>query len=264
MDHFIGPQGATGALYEFPLRDSIRLSLRLEVLDRQLAAVADHRSPELNRTATHAVLSTLDLIFREDLRAHLLQQIYYLQRNYEVLRTREDIMQENLATLLDELEQFRKELGQLKAATGRAVRFDPLISALRQRGSITDAAMAADLPMYQCWLQSGAENCGKDFLKWVESFDPLLSANRKFLALLRERGEYRECEAEQGGFVASVARNQELWMVRISLPNGIPCFPEVSGTSDSGKIHVRFLHIPVGFAAAKPYRPNFTFMLAVC
>ena len=264
MNDFIGAHGTAGILYEFPLRDSIHLFLRLEVLDRQLTVAAGLRSAELNRTAVHAVLSALDLVFREDLRAHLLRQIYYLQRNYEVLRAREDIRQESLKALLDELEQFREELVQLKANTGRTLRFDPLISALRQRDSVTDAAMAVDLPMYQWWLQSGTERCGEDFLKWVEAFSPLLNANRKFLALLRDRGEYRDCEADQGSFVASITRGQELWMVRIGMPNGIPCFPQVSGASDSGKIHVRFLQTPPGDTAGELYRPNFAFMLAVC
>ncbi len=255
---------AADTVYDFPLRDSTRLFLRLEVLHRQLAAAADHRSAELNRTAVHVVLSLLELVDQEDLRAHLLHQIYYLQRNYEVLRTREDIRQENLKAVLDELERFREELVQLKANTGRTLRFDPLISALRQRDSATSAAMAADLPMYQWWLQSGAERCSEDFLTWVEAFGPLLNANRKFLALLRQRGEYRNCEADQGSFVASIAQDQELWMVRIGIPDGVPCFPEVSGASDSGKIHVRFVQTPVSDAAGELYRPHFAFVLAVC
>ena len=264
MNDLIGSHGAAGVLYEFPLRDSIRLFLRLEVLDRQLAAAADHRSAELNRTAVHVVLSVVDLVFREDLRAHLLQQIYYLQRNYKVLRAREDIRQESLKALLDELEQFREELVQLKANTGRRLRFDPLINALRQRDTVTDAAMAVDLPMYQWWLQAPAERCGEDFRKWVEALGPLLNANRKFLTLLRERGDYHECEADQGSFVASITRDQELWMVRILTPNDIPCFPQVSGASDSGKIHVRFLETPSGDQAGELYRPKFAFLLAVC
>jgi len=264
MNDSVGSNGAANALYEFPLRDSIRLFLRLEVLDRQLAAAANHRNGELNRTAVHVVLSMADLVFREDLRAHLLQQIYYLQRNYKVLRAREDIRQENLKALLDELEQFREELVQLKASTGRNLRFDPLISALRQRDSVTDAAMAVDLPVYQWWLQAPPERCREDFLKWVEAFGPLLNANRKFLALLRERGEYHNCEADQGSFVASITRDQELWMVRIGIPKGIPCFPQASGASDSGKIHVRFLETPSSDTAGELYRPKFAFMLAVC
>lgn len=264
MNDSIGSYGAADALYEFALRDSMRLFLRLEVLDHQLAAAADLRSSELNRRAVHVVLSVVDLVFREDLRAHLLQQIYYLQRNYKVLRAREDIRQENLKALLDELEQFREELVQLKASTGRNLRFDPLISALRQRDSVTDAAMAVDLPAYQWWLQAPVERRHEDFLRWVEALGPLRNANRKFLALLRERGEYRDCEADQGSFVASISRNQELWMVRIGMPKGIPCFPQVSGASDSGKIHVRFLGIPSGAASGELYRPSFAFMLAVC
>lgn len=264
MNDFIGSYNGAGTLYEFALRDSTRLFLRLEVLDQQLKFAPAHRSAEPNRTAAHVVLSTLDLVFREDLRAHLLQQIYHLQRNYEVLRAHKDIRQEGLQAVLDEVEQFREELGQLNANAVRTLRFDPLISALRQRDSITDAAMTVDLPMYQWWLHAGVERCREDFQRWVQALSPLLDANRKFLGMLRQRGEYRDCEASQGSFTASIARDQELWLVRVGVPSEIPCFPQASGASDSGKVHLRFLQAPSGNNAGDLYRSNFAFKLAVC
>ena len=264
MNDFAGPRNTSGILYEFPLRDSAKLFLRLEVLGRQLKQANGHRGPERNRAAAHTVLSALDLVFREDLRAHFLQQIYHLQRNYEILRAREDIRQEGLKAILAELEQFRLELVALKSNEVRTLRFDPLINTLRQRGSVTDAAMAVDLPMYQWWLQAGVERCRDDIRRWTAAFQPLVNANGKFLALLRQRGEYRDCEASQGAFAASITLGHELWMVRIAVPAGTPCFPQVSGASDSGKVHVRFMQTPSGKEAAEPYRVDFSFKLAVC
>ena len=264
MNDSFGPHPSTGILYEFPLRDATRLFLRLEVLAQQLKQARGHRGPERNRIAAHAVLSALDLVFREDLRAHLLQQIYYLQRNYEILRAREDIRQDGLKAILTELEQFRQELAQLKASEVRTLRFDPMLSALRQRDSVTDAAMAVDLPMYQWWLHSPDERCRDDIERWTETFQPLLDANRMFLTLLRQRGEYRDCSASQGGFTASITLGHELWMVRVALAAEIPCFPQVSGTSDSSKIHVRFFKTPSGKEGPEPYRDDFPFKLAVC
>ena len=264
MNDFAGPRNTSGILYEFPLRDSAKLFLRLEVLGRQLKQANGHRGPERNRAAAHTVLSALDLVFREDLRAHLLQQIYHLQRNYEILRAREDIRQEGLKAILAELEQFRLELVALKSNEVRTLRFDPLINSLRQRGSVTDAAMAVDLPMYQWWLQAGEERRREDIQRWTEAFQPLMDANGKFLALLRQRGEYRDCEASQGAFTASITLGHELWMVRIAVPADTPCFPQVSGASDSGKVHVRFMQTPSGKEAAEPYRADFPFKLAVC
>ena len=264
MNNLTGSQTDAETLYEFPLRDSIRLFMRLEVLDRQLNFVAGQGGAEMNRTTAHAVLGALDLVFREDMRAQLLQQTYRLQRNYEALRARRDIRQENLKALLGELRQFREEFGRLNANAARTLRFDPLISALRQRGSITDAAMSVDLPMYQWWLNSGAERCREDLKRWAEAFRPLVDANRKFLEMLRQRGEYRYCEASQGVFAASIARDQELWMVRVGVPLEAPCFPEVSGAWDSGRVHLRFLHTPAGENAGELYRADFAFRLAVC
>lgn len=264
MNDSFGPHSSTGILYEFPLRDATRLLLRLEVLDEQLKHARDYRGRERNRFAAHAVLSALDLVFREDLRAQLLQQIYYLQRNYEILRAREDIHQEGLKAVLAELEEFRDELAQLKANEVRTLRFDPLISALRQRDSVTDAAMAVDLPMYQWWLSAGPDRRSEDIQRWTEAFRPLMNANRRFLELLRQRGEYRECSASRGGFTASVTHGHELWMVRVAVPDDAPCFPQVSGTSESSKIHVRFFRTPSGKEASEPYAADFPFRLAVC
>ena len=255
---------STGIPYEFPLRDATRLFLRLEVLDQQLIHASGHRGREQNRIAAHAILSVLDLVFRQDLRAHLLQQIYYLQHNYEVLRAREDIRQDGLKAIIAELEEFREDLAQLKTSEIRTLRFDPLISALRQRDSVTDAAMAVDLPMYQWWLHSGEERCHDDIKRWTETFNPLMDANRKFLALLRQRGEYRDCLASQGGFTASVALGHELWMVRIAVPADTPCFPQVGRASDSSRIHVRFFKTSSGKEGSEPYRSDFPFKLAVC
>ena len=72
MNDFADPRIHPAILYEFPLRDSTRLFLRLEVLGEQLQHAAGHRGAESNRSAAHAVLGALDLVFREDLRAHLL------------------------------------------------------------------------------------------------------------------------------------------------------------------------------------------------
>lgn len=264
MNDSFGPHSTTGTLYEFPLRDATRLLLRLEVLGQQLKHARRQRGRERNRIAAHAVLSALDLVFREDLRAHLLQQIYYLQRNYEILRAREDIHQEGLKVVLAELEEFRDELAQLNANEVRTLRFDPVISALRQRDSVTDAVMAVDLPMYQWWLKSGPERCREDIRRWTEAFQPLMDANGRFLELLRQRGEYRDCSASRGGFTASVTRGHELWMVRVAVPADAPCFPQVSGASDSSKIHVRFFKTPSAKDAPEPYRADFPFRLAVC
>lgn len=264
MNDSFGPQSSTGILYEFPLREATRLLLRLEVLDQQLKYARAYRGRARNRFAAHAVLSALDLVFREDVRALLLQQVYYLQRNYEILRTREDIHQEGLAATLAELDEFRAELAQLKANDVRTLRFDPLINALRQRDSVTDAAMAVELPMYQWWLNSGPDRRQEDIQRWTETFQPLMDANHRFLALLRQRGEYRNCSASRGGFTASVTRGHVLWMVRVAMPADAPCFPQVSGASDSSKIHVRFFKTPSGKTASEPYRVDFPFRLAVC
>lgn len=264
MNDSFGPHSSTGVLYEFSLRDATRLLLRLEVLDQQLKHARGYRGREQNRIAAHAVLSALDLVFREDLRAQLLQQIYYLQRNYEILRAREDIHQEGLKAVLAELEEFRDELAQLKASEVRTLRFDPLISALRQRDSVTDAAMAVDLPMYQWWLSCGPDRRREDIRRWTEAFQPLMAANRRFLTLLRQRGEYRDCSASQGGFTASVTRGHELWMIRVAVPDAAPCYPQVSGSSDSSRIHVRFFKTPSGKEGSEPYRADFPFQLAVC
>ena len=264
MNDSFRPHSSTGILYEFPLRDATRLLLRLEVLGEHLKHARGQRGPERNRIAAHAVLSALDLVFREDLRAHLLQQFYYLQRNYEILRARQDIHQEGLKAILAELEEFRDELAQLKANEVRTLRFDPLISALRQRDSVTDAAMAVDLPMYQWWLSSGTDRRREDIRRWIETFQPLMDANRRFLALLRQRGEYRDCSAARGVFTASVTRGHELWMVRVAVPADAPCFPQVSGASDSRKIHVRFFKTRSAKDGSEPYGADFPFRLAVC
>ena len=261
---------ANSIRYDFPLRDATRLCLRLEVLDQQLKHALGFRGSERHwgterkRTAAHAILGALELVFRQDLRANLLQQIYHLRRNYENLRARDDIRQESLASVLAELEEFREELVQLKSNEVRTLRFDPLLSALRQRDSLTDAAMAVDLPVYKWWLNANPERCRDDIRRWTETFQPLMDANRKFLDLLRQRGEYRDCEASQGAFTASITLGHELWMVRIAVPAEVPSFPQVSGASDSGKIHVRFFKTPSGKEAAEPYRSDFPFLLAVC
>lgn len=264
MNDSFSPRTGNSILYEFPLRDATRLFLRLEVLDQQLKHAHDHEGTERNRAAAHAILSALDLVFREDLRAHLLQQIYHLQRNYEILRARDDIRQDGLEAVLAELREFREELVQLKSSEVRTLRFDPLINALRQRDSVTDAAMAVDLPMYQWWLNADPERCREDIERWTVTFQPLMDANRKFLNLLRQRGEYRDCEASQGGFTASITLGHVLWMARIAVAADTPCYPQVSGASDSGKIHVRFFKTPTGKDAAEPYRAGFPFKLAVC
>lgn len=264
MNESFGPHSSVGILYEFPLRDATRLLLRLEVLDQQLNRALGYQGRELNRTAAHAVLSALDLVFQEDMPTQLLQQIYRLQRNYELLRAREDIDQDGLKVILTELQEFREELAQLKASEVRTLRFDPLISALHQRDSVTDAAMAVDVPMYQWWLGAGSDRRYEDIQRWAAIFHPLMDANRRFLALLRQRGEYRDCLASRGAFTASVTHGHELWIVRVAVPADAPCFPQVSGASDSSKIHVRFFRTPSRKGESEPYPADFPFQLAVC
>lgn len=264
MNDFAGHSGASSILYEFPLRDGTQLLLRLEILDQQLKRAAEGRGVEPDRATAYAVLSAVDLLFREDLRARLMQQIYRLQRNYEILRARSDIDQEGLEAVLAEFEQFRKELAQLKSVEARALRSDPLIGTLLRRGSLTHAAMAADLPMYQWWLHSPAERKREDVKRWAAALKPLTEANGKFLGLLRQRGEFRDCEAGKGSFTASVTHGHELWMVRIAVAGGIACFPQISGASDGGRIHVRFMRAPSDKNAGEPYRADFPFRLAVC
>lgn len=246
--------------YEFPLNERVRTLLRLEDLHDKADYFAASDDPRPHHAAIIAIFEMLDVASRADLKSELMQELERQRQHLEVLRKSPAVSADALDQALKEIDQAVANLYQASGKTGQELRENEWLMAIRQRTAIPGGVCEFDLPSYHYWLHLEAPARRAELHKWLSHFSPLREGLRIVLRFLRESGRKTTCQAP-GGVFQQMMGGKLVPMLRVLVPEDLPCVPEVSANKYA--LNVRFTHA-LGTERGKTFEQDVSFELVYC
>jgi cell division protein ZapD len=226
-------------VYEQPLNEKVRAFLRLEKLFQQYSFHLKHGSDWNNRVAIDSILEILTYTTRSDIKLEILKELERHHTRLDRLSKRPQIDQSQLSSVL---KNIQKRIGDLQSITGQVgqdTKNVELLTAIAQKNSVPGSICDFDLPALKHWLTSAKEKRQKDIEKWFQPFGHLDRSVQLILDVLRHSTDDTDEIAQNGFFQKSLDTNQSIQLLRITIPDGGACYPEIS--AGKHRFSVRFM-----------------------
>lgn len=248
--------------YEQPLNERIRSFLRLEHLFKQAGFFVRGNSVWHSQAALNTVLDIQNLLGRNDVKTEVLKELERHTANLARLEQNPDVDRARLSEILDELDMLIDRLYSNSQPLGHELKQNEFLIAIRQRAVIPGGSCDFDLPGYHHWLQQPGDDRIRDLTQWLSAFDVLRQAITIILGLIRESAVSKHAVAEQGFFQRSMDPNNPCQILRVTLPQEAPYFPEISGGKH--RFTIRFLQHPTLNERPVPVQQDIEFLLCCC
>src|SRR6202171_5926330 len=221
---------AAPIVYEQPLNERMRTSLRLEVLYMQATYQSELPNPWSARAAVASLLEILAITARGDSRSDVLKE---LERHVNVLKeyqTKTGGDPSRLRSLMSNLLKLREDLSTVGGNFMGPLRDSEFLSAIKHRSAIPGGTCDFDLPDYSYWLNRPAEVRAAEFDSWLALLRPLCDSIAELLWLTRQNAKRKSEVAAGGIFQLQFDRENPCQLVRVTLPPNQDLFPEISGS----------------------------------
>lgn len=232
---------STPVYYEQPLQELVRLFLRLEFLFSIINQSMPGKRVVDSHTALIAMVNTLHLLDRPDLRSKLTKELHRYSTNLARLRELPNIEQQKLTQVLAELENIAESLSKSHGKFGQKLRENEFLTMLRQRLISPAGIYHFDIPAYQLWLHSPTADRQADLQTWHQQFADLELTCNLLLQLIRESSIPHKIVAKKGFYQATLDPQISCQMIRVSLPKESGIYPEISASRHG--LTIRFLQI---------------------
>ena len=249
-------------VYEQPLNEKVRAFLRLEKLFQQYAFHLTHGSDWNNRVAIDSILEILAYTTRSDIKLEVLKELERQHTRLERLSKRPQIDQSQLASVLKNIQKRMGELQAISGQVGQDTKNVELLTAIAQKSSVPGSICDFDLPALKHWLTLPKEQRQKHIEKWFQPFGHLDRAVQLILDVLRHSAEGTEEVAHSGFFQKSLDTNQAIQLLRISVPDNVLCYPEIS--AGKHRFSVRFMKNEDPSLRPEQCQDDVSFKLKMC
>ncbi|MCK4834930.1 MAG: cell division protein ZapD [Gammaproteobacteria bacterium] len=226
-------------IYEQPLNEKVRAFLRLEKLFQQYAFHLKHGSDWNNRIAIDSILEILTYTTRSDIKLEVLKELERQHTRLERLSKRPQIDQSQLSSVLKNIQKRIGELQAISGQVGQDTKNIELLTTIAQKSSVPGSICDFDLPALKHWLTLDKDKRQKHIEKWFQPFGHLDRSVQLILDVLRHSAEYTDEVAPNGFFQRSLDTSQAIQLLRISIPAGSACYPEIS--AGKHRFSVRFM-----------------------
>lgn len=248
--------------YEYPLSERIRTFLRLEFLLQQFHFGAAGDTPWHTRTAVSALLDVKGLLSRSDVRSELQKELDRMIASLKSLQARPEVDESVLEPLLDECNGLSQQLRAAPTGMPAIVRDNEFLATIEQRAGVWGGTCAFDLPAYHLWLETPAADRRQLLEHWHSAFRLIDQGTTLVLKLLRDSADPVTEKAVNGIFQTMLDRSNPYQMLRIVLPPGTHCYPEISGSRHY--CNIRFMQQPERGERAQQMNDDVTFTLERC
>ena len=249
-------------VYEQPLNEKVRAFLRLEKLFQQYAFHLTHGSDWNNRVAIDSILEILAYTTRSDIKLEVLKELERQHTRLERLSKRPQIDQSQLASVLKNIQKRMGELQAISGQVGQDTKNVELLTAIAQKSSVPGSICDFDLPALKHWLTLPKDKRQKHIEKWFQPFGHLDRAVQLILDVLRHSAEGTEEVAHSGFFQKSLDTNQAIQLLRISVPDNVLCYPEIS--AGKHRFSVRFMKNEDPSLRPEQCQDDVSFKLKMC
>jgi cell division protein ZapD len=252
----------SGAHYEQPLSERMRTFLRLEFIYQQMLYTSDDEADWATRATLSTLLEFLSILSRGDVRSEVLKELDHQISTLECFQSHVGVDGGRLATLIHNLGSSRDEIASAGTGFLQPIKDSDFLNAIKHRSAIPGGTCEFDLPEYSHWLRQPIARRQKDMAQWIQAVRPLCDAVSEILWLIRESAQPTERQAINGMFQHSMPKDGTHRLLRVSLEDGSPLFPEISGSQH--RFTIRFLEWSTVDSRAEQTGRNVTFQLSIC
>jgi cell division protein ZapD len=226
-------------IYEQPLNEHIRVCLRLEHLFEHILSNIENHSEWASRTAVLALLETVNVIDRPDLKTKLTKALTQHASTLTQLEVLPQVDSSKLRSILSQLDHLIDQLYATQGKIGQTLRSNEFLNGIRQHLYNPGGAVNFSNPAFQLWLQKPAVNRVKDLKAWFKEFNLIRDVVNLLLHLTRQSSLSIEKYADKGFYQQALDPNSSCEMVRVTLPVTADLYPEIS--VGRHRLSVRFL-----------------------
>lgn len=248
-------------LYEQPLNEVIRASLRLEQLFIQLDHYMHDHSVSSTRQAMILIISILYLVDRPDLKSKLAKELSQQLASLMKLNKSPDIDHEKFSEITEQLSFHSKNLIESSRKIGQRLREIELLNTLRFQLAHPGGACSFDMPLYHYWLNQPAEERHAILVDWITEFAEIRAAITLLLSLVRQHSHSETKQAANGFHQEMLDPQSQLRMICLTISKQHEAFPEISVGRHF--LSVRFF-VPTISRAPVQYSGNVDFSLSYC
>lgn len=249
-------------VYEQPLNEKIRAFLRLEKLFQEYSFHLEHGSDWNNRIAINAILEILAYTTRSDIKSEVLKELDRQHTRLQRLAQRPQIDKSQLESVLKNIRQRIGDLQAQRGQPGQAIKNVELLSNIAQKNSVPGCICDFDLPALKHWLTRPKEQRKKNIEQWFQPYVQLDSAVHLILDVLRNSTEHTNEVAPHGFFQKSLDTSQAILLLRIAIPEGSLCYPEIS--AGKHRFSIRFMNNSDPALRPEQCKQDVNFTLNMC
>jgi cell division protein ZapD len=259
----LAAQPAPGiAHYEQPLSERMRTFLRLEFLYQPMLRNSDTDDDCATRATLATLLEILAILSRGDVRSEALNELDHQIEALERFQSHTGVDGGRLDHLVKILIKSRDEISRIGTGFLQPLKDSEFLNAIKHRSAIPGGTCEFDLPEYSHWLRQPIVRRQEDMAKWIQPVRPLCKGVSEVLWLIRESAQSQEEKAIKGMYQHSMQKDGNCRILRVSLPEGSPLFPEISGSQH--RFTVRFLEWSTVESRAVQTAQDVAFKLSVC
>jgi len=240
----------------------MRTYLRVESLYRELRFNLERKSLWTSRRAVANLLDIAAVLGRGDMRSDMLKEVERQTSIFDRYRDSPDVDEKRITGILQNLRKLHKGLIGIGPQYLNDLRESEFLNAIKHRSTIPGGTCEFDLPEFSHWLRQPYERRRTDLCNWIKNMLPLCDSVAELLWLFRNSGEARQQVAVNGVFHHTLERTAMSGLVRIALPAGTNCFPEISGGRH--RFSIRFKNWPDSASQSKQMIEDVIFDLTIC
>lgn len=226
-------------IYEQPLNEHVRVCLRLEHLFNQILNNIEDPNEWGSRATLTALLETLNVIDRPDLKTKLTKALTQHAATLTQLEVLPQVDSTKLRQVLNELDRLIDKLYATQGKIGQNLRNNEFLNSIRQHLYNPGGAVNFSNPALQLWLGKSSDHRIEDLKSWLKEFDQLMDVVILILRLTRESNTANEKIADNGFYQQALDPNNSCEMVRVFLPLEMDLYPEIS--VGRHRLSIRFL-----------------------
>jgi cell division protein ZapD len=259
----IAAQPAPGvAHYEQPLSERMRTFLRLEFLYHPMLRNSDKDDDWATRATISTLLEILAILSRGDVRSEALNELDHQISALERFQSHTGVDGGRLDHLMQNLTKSREAISRIGTGFLQPLKDSDFLNAIKHRSAIPGGTCEFDLPEYSHWLRQPIIRRQEDMAEWIQSVRPLCDGVSEVLWLIRESAQPQDKKAIKGMYQHSMHKDGNCRILRVSLAEGSPLFPEISGSQH--RFTVRFLEWSTVESRAIQTSQDVPFRLSVC
>ena len=255
-------QGLKLTDYELPLTERMRTFLRLEFLYQQVLFHAEDQADFGSRAAIASLLEIATILGRGDVRADALKELEKQGDNLKQYGSQPGVDQSRLGSLLENVDTLRGDLIGVGPHFLKAIKESEFLNAIKHRSSIPGGTCVFDLPDYAYWLSAPFSTRSSHLQHWLTDLRPVCDSVAEILWLIREMTDPEELVATGGMYQRSTEKQEQLNLVRVSLPPESDLYAEISGGQH--RFTVRFLRFNDITARPVQAAEDVPFLLSLC